>query len=159
MYRTKRCGGAGHALAGVSGDSCRALGAQQLTARRDRLLARPQGTGIRQRSSLPRAWKWYRPRRIHGGGGGSVKPWNILVTGSSGLIGSEAVEYFDRQGHRVVGADNNMRRVFFGPPGDTSWNLARLKSATRRFAPVELDIRDRDGVMSLFRENRFDLII
>jgi CDP-paratose 2-epimerase len=88
-----------------------------------------------------------------------VKSWNILVTGSSGLIGSEAVEYFDRQGHRVVGADNNMRRDFFGPPGDTLWNLERLKRATRRFTPTALDIRDRDGVMALFREHRFDLII
>ncbi len=88
-----------------------------------------------------------------------MKPWNILVTGSSGLIGSEAVEYFDRQGHSVVGADNNMRRVFFGPPGDTLWNLERLKQKTKRFTPVPLDIRDREGVMNLFREHRFDLVI
>ncbi len=88
-----------------------------------------------------------------------MKPWNILVTGSSGLIGSEAVEYFDRQGHRVVGLDNNMRRVFFGPPGDTLWNLERLKGITKRFTPTALDIRDREGVMALFREHRFDLII
>ena len=88
-----------------------------------------------------------------------MKPWNILVTGSSGLIGSEAVEYFDRQGHRVVGADNNMRRVFFGPPGDTLWNLERLKRVTKRFTPTALDVRDRDAIMALFREHRFDLII
>ena len=88
-----------------------------------------------------------------------MKSWNILVTGSSGLIGSEAVEYFDRQGHRVVGADNNMRRVFFGLPGDTLWNLERLKGITKRFTPTALDIRDREGVMALFREHRFDLII
>ncbi len=88
-----------------------------------------------------------------------MKAWNILVTGSSGLIGSEAVEYFDRQGHRVVGADNNMRRVFFGPPGDTLWNLERLKGTTKHFTPTALDIRDREGVMTLFREHRFDLII
>jgi CDP-paratose 2-epimerase len=88
-----------------------------------------------------------------------MKPWNILVTGSSGLIGSEAVEYFDRQGHIVTGVDNNMRRVFFGPPGDTLWNLERLKNATRHFRHVPLDIRDRDAVLALFRENRFDLII
>ena len=88
-----------------------------------------------------------------------MKPWTILVTGSSGLIGSEAVEYFDRHGHKVFGVDNNMRRVFFGPPGDTLWNLERLKGATRRFLPLALDIRDREGVMTLFRENRFDLII
>ena len=42
-------------------------------------------------------------------GCGKVKYWKILVTGSNGLIGSEAVEYFDRQGHKVVGVDNNMR--------------------------------------------------
>jgi len=88
-----------------------------------------------------------------------MKPWNILVTGSSGLIGSEAVEYFDRQGHNVTGVDNNMRRVFFGPPGDTLWNLERLKGATRHFRHAPLDIRDRDAVLALFRENRFDLII
>ena len=88
-----------------------------------------------------------------------VKYWKILVTGSNGLIGSEAVEYFDRQGHKVVGVDNNMRRVFFGPPGDTLWNLERLKSTTRQFTPIALDIRDRDGMIALFRENRFDVII
>jgi CDP-paratose 2-epimerase len=88
-----------------------------------------------------------------------VAPWKILVTGSSGLIGSEAVEYFDQQGHHVVGADNNMRRVFFGAPGDTLWNLERLKRTAKRFIPTALDIRDRDGVMSLFREHRFDLIV
>src|SRR5882762_3421413 len=52
----------------------------------------------------------------------------ILVTGSSGLIGSEAVEHFDRQGHQVIGIDNNMRRVFFGEQGDTTWNLERQKT-------------------------------
>ena len=88
-----------------------------------------------------------------------LKRWNILVTGSNGLIGSEAVEYFDRQGHTVIGADNNMRRIFFGPQGDTLWNLERLKNSARRFTPVPLDIRDRGGVMTLFREHRFNLII
>jgi CDP-paratose 2-epimerase len=88
-----------------------------------------------------------------------LRPWSVLVTGSSGLIGSEAVEYFDRQGYKVTGVDNNMRAVFFGPQGDTLWNLRRLKNATRQFTAAELDIRDRHGVMALFRENHFDLII
>jgi len=88
-----------------------------------------------------------------------MKPRNILVTGSSGLIGSEAVEYFDRQGHRVVGVDNNMRRVFFGPPGDTTWNLERLKRSTQNFVPCDLDIRNRERLFDLFREQRFDVII
>jgi CDP-paratose 2-epimerase len=88
-----------------------------------------------------------------------MNTWDILVTGSSGLIGSEAVEYFDRQGHRVVGVDNNMRRVFFGPGGDTTWNLARLKSATFRFEHHDLDICDREGIFALFKEHRFDAIL
>jgi CDP-paratose 2-epimerase len=85
--------------------------------------------------------------------------WTVLVTGSSGLIGSEAVEHFDRQGHRVIGVDNNMRRVFFGPAGDTMWNLERLKKCTSLFEHRDLDIRDREGVSALFKENRFDLVV
>jgi len=83
----------------------------------------------------------------------------ILVTGSSGLIGSEAVEHFDRQSHRVIGVDNNMRQVFFGAQGNTTWNLERLKRSTKNFQHFNLDIRDRDGLEDLFTANRFDLIV
>lgn len=88
-----------------------------------------------------------------------MKQKTVLVTGSSGLIGSEAVEHFDRQGHLVLGIDNNMRRQFFGPSGDTLWNLERLKRVTKRFMHVDLDVRDRPRIEGLFRSNRFDLII
>ncbi len=88
-----------------------------------------------------------------------TQEWTILVTGSSGLIGSEAVERFDHQGHQVIGIDNNMRRVFFGPTGDTTWNLERLKKSTSRFEHRNLDIRDREGIATLFQEHRFDLIV
>jgi len=83
----------------------------------------------------------------------------ILVTGSSGLIGSEAVEHFDRQGHNVIGVDNNMRRVFFGEPGDTTWNLERLRNVTRNFTHFNADIRDRIALEELFRNHKFDLIV
>jgi CDP-paratose 2-epimerase len=83
----------------------------------------------------------------------------VLVTGSSGLIGSEAVLHFERQGHEVIGVDNNMRREFFGPQGDTQWNLKRLIEQTRNFRHVDLDIRDREGIFSLFKSSGFDLII
>ena len=83
----------------------------------------------------------------------------ILVTGSSGLIGSEAVAHFDAQGHDVVGVDNNMRRVFFGAAGDTLWNLDRLKQSTKRFKHAELDIRDRAGIDELFSAHKFELIV
>ena len=84
---------------------------------------------------------------------------NVLVTGSSGLIGSEAVVALDARGHRVQGIDNNLRRVFFGPPGDTLWNLERLRRETKRFTHHDLDIRDRAGLVALFQQERFDLII
>lgn len=83
----------------------------------------------------------------------------VLVTGSSGLIGSEAVEYYDTQGHQVFGIDNNMRAEFFGAKGDTLWNLGRLKEKTSDFQSFNIDIRDRENLYALFRENPFDLII
>ena len=83
----------------------------------------------------------------------------VLVTGSSGLIGSEAVAHYDRLGWAVHGVDNNMRRQFFGEKGDTLWNLARLREVTRHFVHHDLDIRDREGLFRLFRANRFDRII
>lgn len=83
----------------------------------------------------------------------------VLVTGSSGLIGSEAVEYYDREGHQVVGVDNNMRAEFFGTQGDTTWNLQRLKEVSQHFTHYNIDIRDRQSLFKLFEENPFDLII
>ncbi|MBX2991930.1 MAG: NAD-dependent epimerase/dehydratase family protein [Bacteroidetes bacterium] len=84
---------------------------------------------------------------------------NILVTGSSGLIGSEAVEYYDAQGHAVHGIDNNMRMEFFGPQGDTTWNLNRLKSVTKNFTHHDIDIRDRQSILNFFKENPFDQVV
>lgn len=84
---------------------------------------------------------------------------NVLVTGSSGLIDSEAVEFYDRQGHDVIGVDNNMRAEFFGPDGDTTWNLKRLRKTAKNFAYLPIDIRDEKKINSLFKKHKFDLII
>lgn len=83
----------------------------------------------------------------------------VMVTGSNGLIGSEAVTYFDGLGWEVVGVDNNMRATFFGPDGDTRWNQHRLEKTARRFRHVELDIRDRAGVLSLVAKEKPDAIV
>lgn len=83
----------------------------------------------------------------------------ILVTGSSGLIGSEAVAYFAGLGERVVGVDNNMRREFFGPDGDTAWNLSRLTSTYPSFVHHDQDIRDRAAILELFRRERPSAVI
>ena len=82
-----------------------------------------------------------------------------LVTGSSGLIGSEVVEYFHRRGFVVHGIDNNQRAVFFGPSGDTRWNQQRLVTTLKHFHHHELDIRDRAGVAALLAELRPNVII
>lgn len=82
-----------------------------------------------------------------------------LVTGSSGLIGSEAVTFLDARGWRVHGIDNNLRRTFFGADGDTSGNLERLRRETKHFAHHDLDVRDRNGIAQVVAEIRPDLFV
>src|SRR5229473_3149114 len=83
----------------------------------------------------------------------------LLVTGSSGLIGSEVVTHFCGRGWRVYGIDNNMRADFFGPQGDTCRNQQRLSRAHKAFAHHELDIRDRTAMLRCLSETRPDLIV
>lgn len=71
----------------------------------------------------------------------------LIVTGSSGLIGSEVVARFASNGYRVIGFDNNMRADFFGPGGDTRWNQQRLSETYKNFEHVEIDIRNRQAVI------------
>ncbi len=82
-----------------------------------------------------------------------------MVTGSSGLIGSEVVGHFARLGWGIHGVDNNTRADLFGPEGDTRWNQHRLEGALPEFRHHELDIRDRAGVCALVREIRPDAIV
>lgn len=88
-----------------------------------------------------------------------TKTRRVLITGSSGLIGSEAVVHFDRRNWEVHGIDNNMRRDFFGPDGDTTWNLKRISQITHRFTHHNLDIRDRQGMLNIVADLKPDLII
>jgi CDP-paratose 2-epimerase len=82
-----------------------------------------------------------------------------LVTGSSGLIGSEVVAFFSNQGWEVHGVDNNMRRDFFGPQGDTIWNRKRLEKEFPGFRHHEIDIRDRTVIAEAVREIAPDAVI
>lgn len=77
---------------------------------------------------------------------------NILITGSSGLIGSEAVKYFGLKGNKIYGIDNNLRKFFFGENGDTSWNLKRLKELPINFTNYDIDIRSRERVNDIIKE-------
>ncbi len=84
---------------------------------------------------------------------------HCLITGSSGLIGSEVALYFHQAGFQIHGVDNNQRAVFFGPQGDTRWNQRRLGEAIPGFQHHELDIRDRAGVLDLVKTVRPDVIV
>jgi CDP-paratose 2-epimerase len=84
---------------------------------------------------------------------------NLIVTGSSGLIGSEVVSFFSSLGWKVFGADNNMRADFFGPQGDTRWNQKRLESKFNNFTHTEIDIRDRKKVIAFIEQVRPNAIV
>jgi CDP-paratose 2-epimerase len=83
----------------------------------------------------------------------------VLVTGSSGLIGSDVCVYFHQQGFGVHGVDNNQRAVFFGPPGDTRWVQKRLQQTLSGFEHHEIDIRDRWQIMDLVGRIKPDVIV
>jgi CDP-paratose 2-epimerase len=73
-----------------------------------------------------------------------------LITGSAGLIGSEAVRFFAQQGLDVVGVDNDMRGYFFGAEASTQWNLEQLKQAIPSYRHYSVDIRDKDALNLIF---------
>ena len=83
----------------------------------------------------------------------------MLVTGSSGLIGSEVCSYFSAENWLVHGVDNNGRAAFFGPDGDTRRNQRRLLAELPHFVHHELDIRDRRGILALLAESKPDVIV
>ncbi len=83
----------------------------------------------------------------------------LLVTGSSGLIGSAVAESFHQRGWEVHGADNNMRADFFGPEGDTTWNLQRLTRELKHFTHCNLDIRDRQRVLKFVADIKPEAIV
>ena len=78
----------------------------------------------------------------------------ILITGAGGLIGSEAVEYYCVQGHKVYGIDNNQRQVFFGERGSTLLRLSQLKKHSN-FQNFEIDIRNKQNILNLFYHSLF----
>jgi CDP-paratose 2-epimerase len=80
-----------------------------------------------------------------------------LVTGSAGLIGSEAVEFFADLGMDVVGIDNDMRGEFFGEEASTEWNRERLQGEIDRYRHFQVDIRDENSIDDIYRRYADDL--
>jgi CDP-paratose 2-epimerase len=82
----------------------------------------------------------------------------ILVTGAGGLIGSEAVDHYCSQGHEVYGIENNQRQIFFGEKGSTLLRLSQLEKYSN-FKNFSIDIRDKQSVLNLFKQIKFDVVI
>ena len=80
-----------------------------------------------------------------------------IVTGSSGLIGSEAVKFFHSKGMKVIGIDNNMREYFFGKEGSSSWNTEELKKLHENFEHCNIDIRDKEAIFEVFKKHAKDI--
>ena len=89
-----------------------------------------------------------------------MKKEKILITGCGGLIGFESSRSFLEKGATVIGIDNNMRKYFFGEGGDTRGNTAYLTKLSKNFEHMDVDIREREKILRLFKEKGpFDLII
>ena len=82
-----------------------------------------------------------------------------LVTGSAGLIGSEAARFFSQRGHDIVGIDNDMRRYFFGPEASTDWNRRQLQQTVPGYRHHTADIRDEKSIDLIFSEYGKDIRI
>ena len=74
----------------------------------------------------------------------------VIISGSGGLIGSEAALYFGELGFHIVGIDNDMRRYYFGDKGSTAWNNRHIARALGKgYRHHELDIRNREQLLAL----------
>lgn len=83
-----------------------------------------------------------------------------LITGSAGLIGSEAARFFAEKGYRIIGIDNDMRKYFFGPEASTVWNNERLKQDLGYTYICEVaDIRDSSVIERIMGEYEPDIVI
>ena len=83
----------------------------------------------------------------------------VLVTGSSGLIGSEVVRTYAGRGFSVLGVDNNMRREFFGVDGDTKWMRSILEQEFKTFKSADVDIRDFERIRAAVAQFEPDLVV
>ncbi|HEU4413662.1 MAG TPA: NAD-dependent epimerase/dehydratase family protein [Candidatus Angelobacter sp.] len=82
-----------------------------------------------------------------------------IVTGSAGLIGSEAVRYFAAKGLQVIGIDNDMRKYFFGPEASTEWMRKHLENTVKNFQHHTVDIRDSSAILEIFRRCGKDIAL
>ncbi len=80
-----------------------------------------------------------------------------IITGSAGLVGSEAVKFFADKGFEIVGIDNNMRKYFFGNEASTAWNAENLKKNVSGYTHYEADIRKEKEIEKIFSKYGKDI--
>jgi CDP-paratose 2-epimerase len=80
-----------------------------------------------------------------------------LITGSAGLIGSEAVDFFSQKFDKVIGIDNNMRKYFFGDDASTEWNRHKIEGSYTNYKHYNCDIRDFKELENVFKEYNTDI--
>lgn len=82
-----------------------------------------------------------------------------LITGSGGLIGSQACNFFHEKGYKIIGVDNDMRSYFFGEEASTKESSEHLKNTLTNYKHYNLDIRDYNAIEDIFKNNEIDIII
>lgn len=83
----------------------------------------------------------------------------VLITGSTGLVGSEAVAFFAERDFKIIGIDNDMRSYFFGKSASTKENINKFKKTFKdQYNHYSVDIRDKRKITNIFK-NEIDLII
>ncbi len=76
----------------------------------------------------------------------------VIITGSTGLVGSESVNFFCKKGFEVIGVDNNLRKFFFGQDGSTTWVKNLLFKKNKNFKNFSTDIRNYNSIEKIFRK-------
>jgi len=82
---------------------------------------------------------------------------NVIITGSSGLVGSEAVSFFCEKQFDVKGIDCDFRKYFFGEEASTDWKRKLLEEKFSRFEHSNIDIRDSNAIERIFDKYNSDI--
>ena len=75
-----------------------------------------------------------------------------LITGSCGLVGSESSLFFSKKGFKILGLDNNYRKIFFGKDGDISWIKKKLKKDLKDYNHFDIDIKNYHSLKKIFNK-------
>ena len=82
-----------------------------------------------------------------------------IITGSNGLVGAEATNFFCDKGFDVIGIDNNLRNFFFGKDGSTIWIKKKLKKKNKKYKHFKIDIRNYSALEKIFKKYEKDISV